>query len=321
MPRRRLAAALLSLLPLAAACGGPPADAPLTDPREILARTIAATGEVRTAHLRLELEVLPGGQDADRPDLFGIPLDFGPPTLDPNGGGLVDPDVDPGFEVPEPQPVSAVLEADLDLANEAYRLSFESTDDLFGEMGLILIGDSLFVSDQAGGWMEMSADLAEMGMAPLGAAPPEVDPAALVDGLLTAGGATIELRGVVECATGRCYHVRATIPPASLAAAYMRLLGMDGFMQPEDLVPAEAGIPDLPFDIYTDAASHRLVEAGLGMTVQDGTRVSLRLVVSAVDAPVTIAPPPNAVPMPTFDEEVLEEIGEDVGEGVPAPSP
>lgn len=263
MPLRRLVTLLgiVALLGTAAACSPNPAGADLTDPREILSKTIQSTAGLRTMRVRVDLET----REQARP---------GAPT-----GGFAEGVIDLG-------------EGEMTLAGAgndgANAFTFIQADG-FG-----------FARTTANGrWMKVPAMGGIAGIFLLGgnAAVPQVDvPAALAD-ILDDPETVVELRGVEDCTTGRCYRTVVGLPPAQVWKLLVGVTGIDK-MPGGAVQPQPADIPSISFEIFTDRATLRLVDL-VGTGTGGGTTVSARLRVAAPNEPVAIeAPPPELVDDP-----------------------
>jgi hypothetical protein len=252
---------IVAMLGSAAACSPNPAGPSLTDPREILSRTIQSTAGLQSMRVRLDLEM----REQARPDV-------------PTGG---------------------FAEGVLDLVNGDMSLTGAGND-----------GAGAFAYIQADGfgfarisgnsrWSKVAAMGGIAGIFLLGegaAAGPRVDvPAALAD-LLDDPETAVQLRGVEDCAAGRCYRTVVGLPPGQVWKLLVGLTGIDR-MQGAPVQPP-ADIPPISLEILTDTATLRLVDL-VATGTAGTTTTALRLRVAAPNEPVAIeAPPPQLVDDP-----------------------
>jgi hypothetical protein len=274
MRQRSLRVALFVAIALAAAVAGcgPATGEELSDPRDILARTIRATAQLRTVDLRLEFRTRDGG----------LALPAGPG----NGG---------------------TLEAQIDLV--ATELSGRVTDAAGAEQGrFILVDGSLFTSTPAGRWTQNVIPggdvpnpalffLARGGGLPGGGGP---DYFAILSQAVAEPGLDVRLAANEDCRPGRCYRTLITIPPAQVWPLGIQLLGLDAMpgFQPE--APDLADVPAIALSVLTDARTLRLEDLALSVSM-DGSTVDLLLSLRNHDAGLQIAPPPADLVDPGFD--------------------
>lgn len=251
-----------------AACSPNPAGPELTDPREILSRTIQSTAGLRSMRVRVDLET----REQARP---GVPQ-----------GGFAEGVLDVGA-------------GEMSLAGAAI--------DGTGAFAYIQADGAAFARTTVNGrWTKVPAVGGMAGIFLLGggAAGPQVDvPAALAD-LLDDPETVVELRGVEDCSTGRCYRTVVGLPPGQVWKLVVGLTGIDklpgGAAQPQP-----AGIPPISFEILTDTATLRLVDL-VATGTANGSSVAVRLRVAAPNEPVAIEPPPPAL---------VDEPGANMGGG------
>ncbi len=276
---------------LGAACQ-PPAAEELTNPREILGRTIVATAGLRTATLRAELQI-----------------------RDPNAPGLGPGGVSGG-----------VLEAQIDLPRSA--LTARVVDGQGPELGRAIVADGrIFMSGQNGRWQALPGDAgamlnpAGMFLGMPGAAPPDYP--AILGSALVDPAIRIELVGVEDCPSGRCYRTIVEIPREAVWSLAMKLSGMDqmrGFQEP---APPAADLPTIGLAVLSDTASFRMVDLAASGTL-NGVAAQLRVQLTDPNGAVSIqAPPPELVDRPDI-EGILDEVGQELESGgvaEPAPAP
>jgi hypothetical protein len=267
---------LAAIAGTAAACSPSPGGAELTDPREILSKTIQSTAGLRSMRVRVDVEV----RDKARPAV-------------PQGGSA---------------------EGVLDLVAGEMSLAGVGNDGA-GAFAYIQADGFGFARTSANGrWMKAPAMGGIAGIFLLGgnAAAPQVDlPAALAD-LVDDPESVVELRGVEDCETGRCYRTAVGLPPAQVWKLVVGLTGIDQMPGGAAVQPPLADIPPLSFEILTDTATLRLVDL-VASGSADGSSAAVRIRIAAPNEPVTIeAPPPNLV------DEADSNIG---GGGVVAPAP
>ncbi len=178
MPRHTLRAALrwaVVLVVAGGAAGCQPAAAPaLSDPREILAKTITTTAAIRTMHARLDYESrAPGSNEGGAR----------------GQGGFIEGDVDvDAFEV------------------NARGASLDGT----GQFGLVIADGTAFSLDSTGRWTQVGAPIVDLRSVLLGGgaggASPDVVP--ILGAILADPATRMELVGVEDCAAGRCYRTK-----------------------------------------------------------------------------------------------------------------
>lgn len=270
--------ALVALVGSVAACGPSTPAAELTDPRDILTRTLETTAGLRTMRVRVDLEV----RDAANPGA-------------PQGG---------------------FAEGAVDLASGELSLT-ASANDGSGAFAYIQADGSSFVRDSANGrWMQGPAAGGLVAFFLMGGGganmPPPPDVRRLLATLVADPDTSVELRGVEDCATGRCYVTQVGVAPEQVWELVMGLVGDQmlggggaGLQQPE-------GIPAVALQVQTDTATLRLVDLVASATA-DGTTVGIRLRIAAPNEPVAIEPPPPGLVDPFG--------GNEGGGGVVAPMP
>ncbi|MDQ2965568.1 MAG: hypothetical protein M3R57_06945 [Chloroflexota bacterium] len=249
---------LLATVGTFTACSPSPAAPELTNPREIVGRTIQATAGLRTMAVRLDLDI----RDPARPGV-------------PQGGAA---------------------EGVLDLTTG--EMSFTgSAKDGSAAFGIITADGASFVSSSGNGrWMQVPAQAG--GMAALflvgsgGVQQPDIQPV-LID-LLDDAETSVELRGVEDCTTGRCYVTIVGLPPAQVWKLVVGLTGIDKVPGAGVPIQEPQGIPGLALQVVTDTATFRLVELAASVST-DGSTASVRLQVAAPNEPVSISAPPPAL--------------------------
>ena len=264
------AAATLVMIVLIAACQ-PSASTPLlSDPREVLNRTVGSVMAMRSVHLR--------GEFVTR---FA-------------GGGELANDEWGGW-----------AEVDVDIASGELGGVAASIDGT-GRASFILADGAAFSQSAPNGrWTKVPMPGGAgafpgmfLGMGGVGDPPdvPKIVAAALAD-----PATTLELRGVEDCATGKCYRLAIALTPATIVRMSLDLTNMDeqGFVSEEELL-AQGVVPGLTLEVVSDTASLRLLEIQTSATLQ-GTSTSMRLILSRHDEPVSIQPPPpELVDSPNF---------------------
>jgi hypothetical protein len=287
--RIRALLAAATLLVAIAACQPTPAAPLLTDPRDILGRTIGSTSAIRSVHARAEISIR-----------NAVPV--GQPEQPVNQGGTA--------------------EAVVDLAAGEISVSGAAADGT-GRFAMIVADGASFSQSSldAGRWIRMPiagglGPGAVLGM-PVVAKPPDL-PALLTEALADPT-TTIELRGVEDCATGRCYRVAVGLTAERVFDLFIALSGMDqmpGF--DEEMLAAGGFLPALGIEVVSDTASLRLTELAVSASMQ-GTAIALRVQLARFDEPVSIQAPPPAL-VDDFDQ-ITDEILEDVGRELERPSP
>jgi hypothetical protein len=263
VPLRRLVTllCLVAIVGTAAACSPNPAGPELTDPREILSRTIQSTAGLRSMRVRLDLEM----REQARP---------GAPT-----GGFA--------------------EGVLDLVNGEMSLAGAGNDGA-GAFAYIQADGFGFARIPGNGrWSKVPAMGGIAGIFLLGgnAAVPQVDVKAALADLLDDSDTVVELRGVEDCTTGRCYRTAVGLPPAQVWKLVVGLTGIDK-LPGGPPVQQPADIPPISLEILTDTATLRLVDL-VATGTAGSTTTALRLRVAAPNEPVAIeAPPPQLVDDP-----------------------
>lgn len=226
----------------------------LSNPREILSRTIETTAGLRSMRVRVDVEI----RDPARPG-------------DPQGGSA---------------------EAAVDLAAGEMSVTALAKNGSDGFAYIQADGATFVRSSSNDRWTKFPAVggmAALFLMGGLGGVQPDARPI-LVD-LLDDVETAVELRGLEDCATGRCYRTAVRLPPAQVWKLIAELTGVDKIPGRDPVVPQLDQIPPLVLDVYTDKATLRLVElvASAGM---DGSTVAVRIRVAAPNEPVSINAPP-----------------------------
>ena len=262
--RRSLVWAAACLVTVVLAACGPSSDGPLlSDPREIVGRTIQQTAALKTVRIRFDFQ-----QHSE-------PVGVNAPALPRDQGGW------------------AELTADVGAQAVAVR---GAGNDGQGQVEAVVLGGFVFVKNTVRGRWSKTAIPGGMGLNPIailggqagqGAAVPIALAAALADPTVQA-----QLRGVEDCRGGRCYRTTCAIPPAVAWKLAMAVTGMDKQVgaqpQPQD------GIPQIDIELLTDTRTFHLIEALAGGTSQ-GTTVRLRAQLAGHDEAVTIAAPNPAL--------------------------
>ncbi|MEX2010869.1 MAG: hypothetical protein WEF51_01390 [Chloroflexota bacterium] len=246
---------IVAIVGTAAACSPNPAGPELTDPREILGKTIQSTASLRSMRVRLDLESREQARPGDPQGGFaeGV-LDLGTGEMSLAGAGI---DGTGAFDY---------IQADgFGFARISGNDRWSKVPAMGGIAGIFLMGG--------------------------GAVGPAVDvPAALAD-LVDDPETVVELRGVEDCATGRCYRTIVGLPPAQVWKLIVGLTGIDKLPGGAAAQLQPAGIPPVSFEILTDTATLRLVDL-VATGTADGSSVAVRIRVAAPNEPVAIEPPP-----------------------------
>jgi hypothetical protein len=256
-----LAALLLPVALVAAACNSEPAASPLTDPTAILQAAATQTAGATAVHLDLAAD--------------------GELSLDLTGTGTGAP----------LSLADTAATADLDIAGGDARATFA----LPGILGLR--GELIAVDGTA--WVKTTMTGPLYREVPLGGALP-TDPAASPDtaSMLQALSDFLEQPGLdpvkgedVECGTTTCYTVRIELTPEELAA-----LGGDGAELP---IPTGLPIPmpdlgtvGVDMTIRVEKESTRLAGITAVLTAGDMGEVTAELTFSKWNEAVSISPPP-----------------------------
>jgi hypothetical protein len=266
----------------------------LSDPRDILTRTIGATSLIRTATVRVDASMR-----MVQPDPGGLPA--------------------------QPQDQGGTAEALVDLANGEFTATLAAADGS-SRFSVILADGAAFTQDtMTGRWvkMPMAGGLGGFGPGAVFGVPGGIDPPnvpAMLAEVLADPTTTIELRGVEDCAAGRCYRLAVGLAPERVFKLVVTATGMDqmpGF--DEQAALAGGFIPGLGVEVVSDTATLRMIEASVSASVQ-GTAVAVRLQLSRFDEPVAIQPPPPALVdnFGLMEQQILEGVGEPI-EQSPAP--
>lgn len=276
MRHRQLAAvALGAAVVLASGCGLGTSEG-LTDPRDILARTVRESATIGSVTVAAELRA----RDARNPGVTGGSLD-----------------------------------AQLDLA--ATELSAGIVDQDGRELGRVIVADgALYTTTSNGRWSQMPFDKGMMnppmlllGGGGLGNGP---DYFAILTAAAADPAIGINLTGVEDCPTGRCYRTTIQIPPNAVWPLVVRMTGLDQIPGMQPPAPDVSQLPLVSLSVLSDTASLRLVELTGSGSLQ-GTTVEVKIRLSNHDAPVSITAPPADLIDPGF--------GFDGGFGPVGPAP
>jgi hypothetical protein len=266
---------LLATVGTVAACSPSPAAPELTNPREIVGRTIEATAGLRTMAVRLDLDI----RDQNQPGVAQ--------------GGFA--------------------EGVFDVASGEMSVTGSSNDGS-GAFAIIAADGASFVNSSGNGrWMKVPAMggglVAMFLMGGGGVQQPDIR-LVLAD-ILDDPETSIELRGVEDCATGRCYVTTVALPPAQVWKLLVGVTGIDKLQGAGQVMEQPQGIPALALQVVTDTATFRLVELAASVST-DGSTAAVRLRVAAPNEPVSInAPPANLV----------DDSGQTIGGGGIDPGP
>jgi len=266
---------ILSIVGTAAACNATPAAPELTNPREIVVRTIESTAGLRSMRVRVDVEI----HDKARPGV-------------PQGGSA---------------------EGALDLGTGELSIAGAGIDGS-GAFAVIQADGAAFTRNTPNGrWTKVPAMGGIAAIFLLGGGGPPVDTARALADLAADPAITIELRGVEDCPTGRCYRTTVHVPPAQVWKLIVGLTGIDKMQGGVGMQQQPPDIPPVSLEILTDTATLRLVDMVVSGAV-DGSTAALRLRVAAPNEPVAIEPPPPGL---------VDDPGDNMGGGgigVPVPA-
>jgi hypothetical protein len=262
-PLYRLLVAVWLIVLAAAACG-PGADQNLlSDPREIIGRTIQASVELKTVRARFDLQ-----QHSE-------PI---------------------GLDAPRQRDETAWLELSADFGSSAVAARGAGNDGQAIEF--VLVGGAYFTKMPATGRWSKTTLPVGMGLNPaaiLGGAVPGAAPD--IGGALLAALADptvqMQLRGVEDCRSGRCYRTTIAIPPAVVWNIVKKISGIDR-MDPSAAEQPQTGVPEIDLELLIDTKTNRLMEAWLSGTA-GGTTVRLRGQFANHDEQIAIAAPNPAL--------------------------
>ena len=252
-PRTRILAAFAAFGVALGACQStPPA---LTDPKEILTRSIAAVQGAKSVHVEAKLDGT-------------ISLPAGASTS-------------PGITLS-----GTSLSGDVDIAGSRAHLAFQ-VPALLGLSGdLVEIGTTAYLKTSLGGPLYTKTNLgaAAASFAPSGlpSAIPSFDAVGPVASFLTRPGVNPTKRADVACGSATCYEVAIDLTPTEIAA----LAG------PAPSLPIDVSSTSISITIDVDKASLR--PASVAVAVNAGATGSLTLTTALTnwDASVSIAAPP-----------------------------
>lgn len=245
---------LATVAVVAGACQStPPA---LTDPREILTRSIAAVQGTKSVHLEAKLDgtvSMPGGGASAGP---GIAL-----------GGTS-------------------LSGDVDIAGRRAHLTFQ-VPALLGLSGdLIEIGSTSYLKTSLTGPLYTQTDLgaAIASFAPSGlpTSVPSINVVGPIASFLALPGVSPTKKADAACGTSTCYQVEIDLSPAQIAA----------LASPAPSLPIDISTTSLTVTIAVDKVTLR--PASVALAVDAGASGSLTLTTTLTnwDAAVSIAAPP-----------------------------
>jgi hypothetical protein len=235
----------------------------LSDPHEILGKTIASTAPLRTVRVRIDAVAtsapLPGDAANGRQD-----------------GGWV--------------------EADVDLARQEISAHGASRDGS-GTFEVILADNALFMKNTSTGrWsktgMPAGANPVALFGGGLGRGIPDIP--TVLAAALSDGSVSTQLKGVEDCPTGRCYHTIVAIPPAMVWQLASKLTGMDRLGPGAAVQPAPGDIPAINLELLTDTKKLWLVD-GVASGSLKGNSANVRVQFAKHDEPLVIQPPPPAL--------------------------
>jgi hypothetical protein len=254
---RRLVTLLgvLATFTTVAACNpNTPAVPELTDPHQILARTIEATAGLKTLRFRVDLDI----RDQARP---GVPL----------GGSA---------------------EGVLDLSAGEMNVTAVASDGSGGFAYIQAEGATFTRTSANGRWSQFPAVpgmAALFLMGGLGGDQP--DPRKILVDLLDDAETGVSLHGVEDCQTGRCYRTTVTLPPAQVWKVFAGITGINDMRGGAQVEPPLNQIPAIALEVLSDTATLRLVGLAASMKM-NGSTAALRVQVGAPNEPVSIEPPP-----------------------------
>ncbi len=230
----RARATLVALMTLgalaAAACGGGSTAPALTDPKEILVKSVETTQKAKSVHLRLDVS----GKLAlgDLGGLFGgLPGSSSAPTASPGSGGSID-------------VTGTSAEGDVDVARGRVRIGFTAPS------LLNLTGEIIAVDQEAYLKVSLLGDKYQKlgGSGATSPSPSPTDPAAMLDDLRTQIDKlkTPPTKLADEkCGDTDCYHVQVKLdstdaaPLASLAPGMTGTGTLDVWVRKNDLRPSQ----------------------------------------------------------------------------------
>ena len=253
---KRLVTAILAIV--VGGCVQPAAAPLLDDPREVLARTLSAALELRTAAIRVEAQSRNPGIEAQSFTADGL-VDLG--------------------------------------AGEAGFSGRTGDADALATM-IVAGGNTFVQNGAGPRWQMVPGNALTGGlggMALFGAAPgdPPDIPAALLAALADPT-TVVELKGVEDCEGGRCYRTAIVVAPDRVWALILELTGLG--TQPGVPVPDQppGEIPPLNLEIVSSTASFLPVEISFAVDA-NGTSFAARAIVSRHNEEVAIEAPPEAL--------------------------
>jgi len=231
--------------------------AALTDPAEILTRGAEATSEADSFHMALAVS-----------------------------GSVTDPET--GSTVPLE---GVTVEGDIDLANEAARVTF-AVPFLLGLSGeAIVLGEDLYLLSSLSGdkWIHMPVPRGhEPSPVPTAALNPEQIANKIAEFLATEG-VSAETLADEPCGDDTCYHVRLDISAEALAAHPGAVPDMGEYAS---LVPESTFIGPMAVDLLFDRDGLWLRQMGTTFADVGTEQVSVTVTFSDYNASFEISPPP-----------------------------
>src|SRR4051812_25060600 len=181
---------------------------------------------------------------------------------------------------------NTVVEVDLDSTRHAVSGRMRIPDGQF-DTSVIFVDGVLFNRDStAGGWVR--SDNGGVGGDPFASVPSKADVAKALDAALRDPRIDIRLVATESCTGAPCYHVQAQIPAAVLA-------GLLGNPQGPAAGPGDLGmIGDPSAEAWVDTATLRLLQTR--WTIASNPRITLNIVLTRHDEPLSIVAPANVAP-------------------------
>ncbi len=255
---RRLIPFLVAIVAILAACGGSSTAPALTDPKEILSKTVASLQDVKTVHVKAEL--------AGKVD----------PSIATGGTGTGGAQFDLS---------GSTLEGDIDIKDSEAKVAISVPALLSFTADLIATGGNAYLKTSLTGDKYQKLDTGSLTSGlPLPSLPTSASPdpsaaAAMLDQLKTELDklpAPVKLDDA-KCGDQDCYHVQLKVSSADVPDASALPSGMTG---------------NVTIDVYSRKSDYR--PARLVIAVDGGTQGSLTATVdlSNYDAAVTVTAPP-----------------------------
>ena len=178
------------------------------------------------------------------------------------------------------------IEGDVDVAARELDVAGRFVPTIFGtdEMRLVITDGTVFTRQNGGAWSSFGGPDRD----PLVGVPTTAQVARAIEGAIRDPATTVVREGTEPCDEAICHRIRAEIPAAVAWKAFTEMLKAPD--HPAEIGSMPASFPGVAIDLWIQQDTLRLRQA-TNSTKVDGATISITLVLSGHDSPVTIEAP------------------------------